>query len=413
MNNAISYKCPSCDGLLDYDSNSKHLVCAFCGRDCDDVLVEKASQFNNEQSFTGYDCSSCGAKIIADKNTISTNCIFCGAQVFTKDISEHYQTPDYVIPFVLDKERAIKEYKHFCVSHNISAKGLASDDIINGITSIYVPVWLYTTEDTEVYMVVEGIVDGLFKNERTKTSADDSFFHIEMNGNLSFKDLPVSAKSNIDYKYIEGIEPYDYNKIVPYHPKYILGHYADRNDLKKDEAHSRAIDRMVKTTTKLFEGAVVGKYDSKHVLKDSVYHDFKPENVKSVLVPVWFLFTEFNGKNYYYTINGQTGKVAGTLKKSDAKVWYNRSVIFILAVAFATLFGYLVARSLGAIIASIAVGCYIIKHNAFTSDELDLIDLKHKADEYFVNNSFKVNHQSSKFIGKRREIEKRNKRRYV
>ena len=45
---------------------------------------------------------------------------------------------------------------------------------------------------------------------------------------------------------------------------------------------------------------------------------------KYVLLPVWMLNTKYNGKLYTFAMNGQTGKIVGTLPicKKRTAVWF-------------------------------------------------------------------------------------------
>ena len=65
-------------------------------------------------------------------------------------------------------------------------------------------------------------------------------------------------------------------------------------------------------------GTVIG-YDtvraSKRSLRSSNGH------ISYVLLPVWLFETAYNGKNYQFAINGQTGKMVGELPVDKGAFW--------------------------------------------------------------------------------------------
>jgi predicted RNA-binding Zn-ribbon protein involved in translation (DUF1610 family) len=61
--------------------------------------------------LTTGSCPSCGAELVGDKNTVAMVCPCCGnAQIVGKRLSGMLK-PDYVIPFVLDKNAALCNQK--------------------------------------------------------------------------------------------------------------------------------------------------------------------------------------------------------------------------------------------------------------------------------------------------------------
>lgn len=84
------------------------------------------------------------------------------------------------------------------------------------------------------------------------------------------------------------------------------------------ECAARADRRCVASTAELLERDVVG-YSSINLveMQSKVQHG----NVHYALLPVWLLNTKWNGKDYLYAMNGQTGKFVGELPVSGKRVW--------------------------------------------------------------------------------------------
>ena len=102
MGQIREYKCPSCGGVLHFDSTLQKMRCEYCGTELEVEAVEEYNeQLNDERpdSFnwdieTGsewaadensnmrtYLCESCGGEIMAEESTAATSCPFCGSPV--------------------------------------------------------------------------------------------------------------------------------------------------------------------------------------------------------------------------------------------------------------------------------------------------------------------------------------------
>ena len=58
-----------------------------------------------------YNCTSCGAELICDETTAATSCPYCGNPTIVPGQFGGTLRPDYVLPFKLKKEDAIKALK--------------------------------------------------------------------------------------------------------------------------------------------------------------------------------------------------------------------------------------------------------------------------------------------------------------
>ena len=65
----------------------------------------------------------------------------------------------------------------------------------------------------------------------------------------------------------------------------------------------------------------------------------KNGRVKYAFLPVWLLSTQWNGENYLFAMNGQTGKLVGNLPVSKGKFF--GTFIGIAAAIFAVCFAAL------------------------------------------------------------------------
>lgn len=85
---------------------------------------------------------------------------------------------------------------------------------------------------------------------------------------------------------------------------------ADKYDVGAEESIARANERVKRSTEDNFKSTVTG-YTSVTTEQSSVrLHD---GSAKYALYPVWILNTTWNGKQYRFAMNGQSGKFVGDL----------------------------------------------------------------------------------------------------
>ena len=58
--------------------------------------------------------------------------------------------------------------------------------------------------------------------------------------------------------------------------------------------------------------------------------------VHYALLPVWMLNTKWNGKDFLFTMNGQTGKLIGDLPVDKGKYWKFFAIVTAIATAVAS-----------------------------------------------------------------------------
>ena len=122
------FKCPCCDGAIEFDSGIQKMKCPYCDtefeldtlKDYDEELKQQPQenmtwdteaggqwQEGEADGLRGYVCQSCGGEIVADETTGATECPFCGNPVVMKGHFAGDLRPDLVIPFRVDKKAAI------------------------------------------------------------------------------------------------------------------------------------------------------------------------------------------------------------------------------------------------------------------------------------------------------------------
>ena len=137
-------------------------------------------------------------------------------------------------------------------------------------------------------------------------------------GSIGFEKIPVDASSKMPDDHMDSIEPYDYSGLKEFSTAYLPGFLADKYDVSVKDSQKRADTRCASTLEDALRGTVTG-YDSCTLEHKQI--DLKRGKVHYALLPVWMLHTKWNGQDFLFAMNGQTGKMVGDLPTSKGKFW--------------------------------------------------------------------------------------------
>ncbi len=290
----------------------------------------------DEQAFRNeYACSSCGAALLTDATTAVTKCPYCGNPVVLQSKLTGAFCPELVIPFKLDHEAAKAALARHYKGKLLLPKGFADANHIDEIQGVYVPFWLYDAQS-------EGSAHFNATRSRHYSRPDAEIietdhFDAYREGHMEFRRVPVDASSRMPNGHMDAIEPFDYGEMLPYSTAYMPGFIANRWDEDADACRSRAKTRMDESTVAALERTVVG-YESVTPQNSEVRIDW--QHAHHAMLPVWMLSTTWNGKNFLFAMNGQTGRLVGDLPYSMPKLIISIVVAFVAALAgLALLFG--------------------------------------------------------------------------
>ncbi|MCQ2586492.1 MAG: hypothetical protein MJ174_00140 [Treponema sp.] len=352
MAKVTNYQCPACTGPLHFVGSSGKLECDYCGssfevseidaiynekvkeakdeadkeaanaaaeeeqvdEDRDDVEVKVEGKEWNQDEIKLYNCSSCGAEIISEPNTVATSCPYCGNPTVIPGQFTAGIMPEKVIPFKYDKNAAINALKNHYKKKIFLPKVFSTENHIEEIKGIYVPFWLY---EGEIFARVS------MHGTRVHTHRSGDYevietdhYRIRRSGSVPFDMVPADGSEKMDDALMDSIEPFDYSELKEFTTSYLPGYYAESYDVSAEQNMPRLKSRIEASALSIMRGDV-GYYNSL-VVTSSKFNITKC-TPHYVFMPVWLLNTKFNGKNYQFAMNGQTGKLVGNLPVSKGK----------------------------------------------------------------------------------------------
>ena len=348
MSDINEYKCPSCGGAIEFDSDTEFDLETL--KKYDEQLSKEAEQkddISDWQTDPGkqwqegetdgmnvYTCKSCGGEIVSDENTGATSCPYCGNPVILTERFRGALRPDMVIPFKLDKKAAKEAYYKHIKGRPLLPKVFRRENHIDEIKGIYVPFWLF---DADV------AADARYKATKVRTWSDSdydytetSYYSVDRSGNMSFVSVPVDGSSRMPDDLMESIEPYKVAEAVEFQTAYLSGYLADKYDVDAQQSTDRARERMKESAQDVLRDTVKG-YAS--VIPENTNVRISGGDAKYALYPVWILNTTWRGKKYIFAMNGQTGRMTGDLPVDNGA--YTRWLLGLTAVF--SIAAYLVA----------------------------------------------------------------------
>ncbi len=339
MQTLQEYKCPCCGGAIAFDSTLQKMKCPYCdtefemealkgyddelqGDQADKMEWETAAgrdwQEGETEGLRSYVCKSCGGEIVGDETMAATSCPFCGNPVVMMGQFSGTLKPDLVIPFKLDKNAAKTGLQKHLTGKRLLPKIFKDQNHIDEIKGIYVPFWLF---DTDVDAQVR------YRATKIRTWSDSNYnytetrhFMVHRGGSVGFEHVPVDGSSKMADDLMESIEPYDFSEAIDFQTAYLVGYLADKYDVTAEESIDRANERIKRSTEQAFAGTVKG-YSTVRAESSSI--QLCGGKALYALYPVWLLNTTWNGEQYTFAMNGQTGKFVGDLPvdKAAAARW--------------------------------------------------------------------------------------------
>ena len=326
MAGTIHFKCPDCGAYLEFSPEQAQFVCAYCGKAFDEAALREQSEQREKESESSrpeaeegglrtYHCQNCGAEIVTGETTAATRCYFChNPVVISERVSDRYR-PDGIIPFSIDREDARGRFDAFIRKRMFVDRRFFSEAQLEDFSGVYYPFWVGE-------ITGEGSFSGEGKTVHTETTGNyvvttTSYYSLEREGRLVFRDLIRKALNQADRQLSDGIHPYDQNEMKPFAAGYLSGFLAEKRDMEEKDAEEDMLREVRGYVRDLLtqDSGLSGLDGSTQFTPD------KPR-LRYALLPAWVLTWrhEQTGKVYYYMMNGQNGRVCGKLPLKKTKL---------------------------------------------------------------------------------------------
>jgi len=313
--------CPKCGGRLTFNALKGGLACQFCGYVQDGQAAVPAAQAGAEQDWIAamytakghrwelptartLKCESCGASVVVPPSQVSTVCPFCGApHVVVAAAEQELIAPEGVAPFAFDGAEALQHARQWLGERSFRPADLDGAATFSPPRPVYLPFWSFDlTSDVRwsgvriareygrlIEVPISGVVPSLYD------------------------DMLVPGTRSIGLEELEGLE-FTTDKLAPYSPDLLAQWPTEVYSVSMSDAavlaHEQAHDHSAAQATA--DSAGMGGVP-KHVHVDGT--DVSIISYKLLLLPVWLTEYIYKGQPYRVLINGQTGKVEGSVPR--------------------------------------------------------------------------------------------------
>lgn len=331
----VDFKCPRCGATTAYRVEAGGLACDHCGY-TEQMEAQSVGRAAEEFEFTvdtirrsqqGWAenrremaCRRCGGVVSIPADTLAYACPFCASnKVLVREPLEDVLRPRFLLPFKVDPaECKVITQKWLGSSWMTPAELRISAP--DRFYPIYIPYWTFTAACDAVWKAmvghekVEHYTDerGVRRERRTIDWRPES-------GKVHkvFDDLLVPGTQRLNLSALGKIDAFSVNDLVRYEPGLLAGMNAQAYDVPLEQAWEIGRQILRERTRQACRDRIA----SPHVRSFKMSLDFRDEQWRYILAPLYTSVYTYREKTYQVLINGQTGKIAGPRPVDWQKVW--------------------------------------------------------------------------------------------
>lgn len=304
------FKCKNCGGNTVYSPEKHVMYCPFCESEGSDERVD-------ESLGALTICPSCGGEVRVEEHTSATQCPSCDCYLIFNERVQGEYTPGMILPFQLGKETCKRSLKEKFGRFRFAPTDFLSEAKLNGVQGVYVPYWFYDY-DTHWDFKAEGTKIRSWTSGSTEYT-ETSYYDIQRDMDIQFNKVPVDASVQMPDDVMDMVEPFNYEQMQEFDPRYMSGFYAEKYNMPADIVEDRARKKMTEDAEQILQNSYSGQYGSVKVQRKEL--KLRGSKTNYGLLPVWKYQYQYNNREYPFYMNGQTGKIVGNPPVSRKKVW--------------------------------------------------------------------------------------------
>lgn len=341
------YKCPSCGGVLQYQSGTDNMICPNCKNMQPISVVDqktadgKTTGLSGQESFdhagSGQEnmvCPACGGPLNTTDHTAATFCPYCKSPTLIDTRFAGQYRPSRVLPFQFDKKEAQNKFKTWKGTGLLTPAKFKSAATMDKVQGVYVPYWLYSYTGN-VNLQGEGL------NTRITRQGDDEIIetdHYQINRTIqsTYENVPADASEAFPDENMNVLEPFDFTKLVNFTMPYMAGFTADTYDYSAADLNEK-VRTLVEQEMVTDATGTITEYQSLNLTGTQV--NYTDQRAEYVYLPIWTLIFEYMGKKYPLYMNGETGEIDGVVPYSKLKALLIFGIAFVVFFLIALLLG--------------------------------------------------------------------------
>ena len=352
----VNYTCPGCGAPLKFSPLTGTLRCEFCKREVPiegehspviehdlHTALATLDQAPNEAITKEITCPKCGSGFTLDPYAVSANCPYCGTPAITDFVRDIH--PESILPFQIPHKDAQAIFARWIGSLWFAPGELKRlVDTQKSLTGYYLPWWTYDADTITGYTGQRGDIYYVTVQKRMIVDGREQIVEVQepriqwtpVSGQVvrSFDDVTIRASQGLSRKILDALEPWDTSQLVPFDPKYLSGFDAEEYTIGLDNGFEMARVKMDGVIRSDIRSDIGG--DQQQILD---YHtQYDNTTYKNTLFPLWMTHFAYKGREYYYAVNGQSGRITGERPYSYIKITF--LIITTVLIVGAALYGY-------------------------------------------------------------------------
>lgn len=344
------FACNGCGAAIEFAPGTASMKCPYCGTQ---TSIETAESVKNDYAayvaaphapladippFT-VACGNCGTSTTT--TAISSRCTSCkSALVVTEDAAGQLKSPDGIVPFLVDKERAGKEFREWSGSRWFAPNALKKVVKADNMVGTYLPHWGfddntttdYTGQRGEHYWETETYTDIGPKGEmvtRTREVQKTQWYPASGRVSRAFVDVLCPGVTSPDAHTLEKLGPWSTRGSTGYQTEFLAGFDTPRYTVPAEAGFAEAQRQMAEQIERDCRDDIGGdeqRVRTMHTIDSDVLF-------RLLLMPLWLATYAFSGRTYHVYVNANTGEVIGERPYSWVKITLAIAVAVAVLVA--------------------------------------------------------------------------------
>ena len=346
--------CPNCGSNIIFVPEKQKVYCDHCKTESD------ISSIKIDKLYNGYDncnCSSCGSNLIVEDNTYITICPYCGSNQIIKSKFNGQFKPNKIIPFKYGREKFYENFKKHVISNKLVPDDFINHVIFSDIKGIYIPykmVHVNASANTRGTAIDRQIN----LNEGSKYIDYYKLFDCDydFDSNIIF-----DVSSNLENVNANSVGPFNHEDMVDFNPAYLCDFSVEIGDETREK--DLFIEEIINVSNEIVKSKIqevkpgdkpshyvqdikTKEKNTEHIFNGGVISiNFNSDNELIFLVPIWFFQYSYKMNKYNCLMNGQTGKIVGTIPLSKIKYAIKTFKIFIIPMIILAAITYFFTRN--------------------------------------------------------------------
>jgi predicted RNA-binding Zn-ribbon protein involved in translation (DUF1610 family) len=297
----ILIKCGICGGRLDEED----LFCSECGTEAPQKEA-KGSRPVQALSTHNFVCEGCGASMSYDARAQALRCPFCGSENLKSEKDQNTLKPRWVVPFEIREADATSALRQWLGKGFWRPGDLATAAVVTKMTPVYVPYWVFSAT-TFTYWTGD--------TSETPVYSHSGWYPVSGKHQGSYQNVLVGASGALTAAETQAICPFDLSKSVA--PEKVDLENSIYEQFRVQRKYARP---LVRSQIESLERDFCSTYIHGNSRNVHVNVRLKDLTSEPILLPIWIMAYQYQGKLFRYVLNGQTGKSTGQAPTSVAKV---------------------------------------------------------------------------------------------